>query len=129
VRAELVIKSKDFAALGTLAGKLSQQKLMISNTGFEMSRELRDREEAALIERGIAAFRGKATTAAKAFGFSNYTLREINLGSIAGDAQIMPQKMMMRAAVAASPQSESMAIEGGKTVLSLVVNGSIIMLK
>jgi predicted secreted protein len=128
VRAELIVKSKDFAVLGTLAGKLAQQKLMIVNTGFEMSRELREREEAALIERGIAAFRAKATTASKAFGFGNFALREVNLGSIGGDMPVRPKMMMMRAQVAdASPAPESMAIEGGKTTLTLSVSGSIIM--
>ncbi len=128
VRAELIIKSKDFATLGTLAGKLSQQKLMITNTGFEMSRELREREEAALIERGIDAFCSKAVIAMKSFGFANYTLREVNLGSITGDAPSVQPKMIMRS-VAAAPQAESMAIEGGKTVLTLSVNGSITMSK
>jgi predicted secreted protein len=130
VRAELIIKSKDFATLGTLASKLSQQKLMITNTGFEMSRELREREEAALIEHGIDAFCGKATTAIKSFGFANYTLREVNLGSITGDTPNMQPKMMMRSAVSSvAAQTESMAIEGGKTVLTLSLNGSINMTK
>ncbi len=128
VRAELIIKSKDFATLGTLAGKLSQQKLMITNTGFEMSRELREREEAALIERGIDAFCSKAVTAIKSFGFASYTLREVNLGNITGDAPNVQPKMMMRS-VAAASQAEPMAIEGGKTVLTLSINGSITMSK
>ncbi|TAG03207.1 MAG: DUF541 domain-containing protein [Betaproteobacteria bacterium] len=129
VRAELIVKSKDFATLGTLAGKLAQQKLMIVGTGFELSRELREREEAALIERGIAAFRAKASTASKAFGFGNFSLREVNLGSIAGNNPMpMPKAMMMRAQVAdAAP--ESMAIEGGKTTLTLTVGGSIVIMK
>jgi predicted secreted protein len=130
VRAELIIKSKDFATLGTLAGKLAQQKLMIANTGFEMSRAQRDREEAALIEGAIAAFRTKATTAAKAFGFSNYTLREVNLGSIGGDVRPQPKMMAMRAQIAsASMEADAMAIEGGKTVLTLTVSGSVLMAK
>jgi predicted secreted protein len=130
VRAELVVKSKDFAALGTLAGKLAQQKLMIVGTGFEMSRELREREEAELIERGIAAFRAKATTASKAFGFGNFSLREVNLGSISGNQPVVRQQMMaMRAKVADAEAPESMAIEGGKTTLTLSVAGSIVMSK
>jgi predicted secreted protein len=130
VRAELIIKSKDFATLGTLAGKLAQQKLMIANTGFEMSRAQRDREEAALIEGAIAAFRTKATTAAKAFGFSNYSLREVNLGSIGGDVRPQPKfAVMARAEMSASPQAEPMSIEGGKTVLTLSVSGSVTMMK
>jgi predicted secreted protein len=129
VRAELIIKSKDFATLGTLAGKLAQQKLMIANTGFEMSRGQREREEAALIESAVNAFKMKASAAAKAFGFSNYSLREVNLGSIGGDARPQPKMMAMRAASAAMEAAEPMAIEGGKTVLTLTVSGAVVMAK
>jgi predicted secreted protein len=126
VRAELVLKSKDFATLGTLAGKLAQQKLMIANTGFEMSRAQRDREEAALIESAVNAFKTKATAAAKAFGFTGFSLREVNLGSIGGDVRPMAKFAMTRAAMAeAAP--EPMSIEGGKTVLTLSVSGTVIM--
>ncbi len=129
VRAELIIKSKDFAVLGTLAGKLAQQKLMIANTGFEMSRAQREREEAALIDSAVNAFKTKATAAAKAFGFSNYGLREVNLGSIGGDVRPQPKFAMARAAVAEASSAEPMSIEGGKTVLTLAVSGSVLMMK
>jgi len=129
VRAELILKAKDFAVLGTLAGKLAQQKLMIVSSGFELSRELREREEQALIERGIAAFRSKAQTASRAFGFTSYALREVNLGSISGDARpIQPKVYAMRAASPAA-DAEPMAIEGGKVTLTLTVNGTILMSK
>lgn len=129
VRAELILKAKDFAVLGTLAGKLAQQKLMIVGAGFEMSRELREREEGALIERGIAAFRAKAQTASRAFGFGSYTLREVNLGSISGDARpIQPKVYAMRAGAPAA-DAEPVAIEGGKITLTLTVNGTVLMNK
>ena len=128
VRAELILKAKDFAVLGTLAGKLAQQKLMIVGSGFELSRELRDREEQSLIERGIAAFRGKAHTASRAFGFGNFTLREVNLGSISGDARpIQAKAYAMRASAATAADAEPMAIEGGKVTLTLTVSGSVVM--
>jgi predicted secreted protein len=129
VRAELIIKSKDFGTLGTLAGKLAQQKLMIANTGFEMSRAQREREEAALIESAVNAFKTKASAAAKAFGFSNYSLREVNLGSIGGGVQPRPQMMMAMRAKVADAEAEPMSIEGGKTVLTLSVSGSVAMTK
>jgi predicted secreted protein len=130
VRAELILKAKDFAVLGTLAGKLTQQKLMIVGSGFELSRELRDREEQALIERGIAAFRGKAQTASRAFGFSSFTLLEVNLGSISGDARpIQPKVFAMRGVAATVADAEPMAIESGKVTLTLTVGGSVVMSK
>jgi predicted secreted protein len=130
VRAELIVKSKDFATLGTLAGKLAQQKLMIANTGFEMSRAQREREEAALIELAVNAFKTKASATAKAFGFSNYSLREVSLGSIGGEIRPQPKFAMSRAVTldaAAAP--ESMPIEGGKSTLTLSVNGTVVMSK
>lgn len=128
VRAELILKGKDFGVLGTLAGKLSQQKLMIVGSAFELSRELREREERTLIERGIAAFRGKADTASRAFGFGKFTLRDVNLGSISGDNRpIQPKMYAMRAAAAPVESADQMAIEGGKVTLTLTVSGSILM--
>ncbi len=128
VRAELILKGKDFAVLGTLAGKLAQQKMMIVSSGFELSRELRESEEQSLIERGIAAFRIKAQTASRAFGFSKFSLREVNLGSITGDTRPMqPKVFAMRVASAPAADAEAMAIEGGKVTLTLTVNGSILM--
>jgi Predicted periplasmic/secreted protein len=128
VRAELVLKSKDFAALGSLAGRLAQQKLMITTSGFEISRELREREEAALIEQGIQAFRNKASTAARAFGFSSYSLREVTLGTIGGDIRPHPRPYELRAAAASvAAEAPPVAIEGGKVSLSLTVSGAIQM--
>lgn len=130
VRAELILKAKDFAVLGALAGKLAQQKLMIVSSGFELSRELREREEATLIERGIAAFRSKAQTASRAFGFGNFALREVNLGSISGDTRpIQPKVYAMRASAAPAADAEPVAIEGGKVTLTLTVNGTVLMSK
>jgi predicted secreted protein len=130
VRSELILKARDFALLGGLAGKLAQQKLLIVNSGFELSRELRETEERALIERGIAAFRYKALIASRAFGFASYSLREVNLGGISGDARpIQPKAYSMRAAAAPPADGEPMAIVGGKVSLSLTVNGTILMSK
>ena len=130
VRAELILKAKDFAVLGTLAGQLAQQKLMIVGSSFELSRELREREEAALIERGIAAFRSKAQSASRAFGFAGYALREVHLGSISGDTRPVQLKMFaMRTAAApvADADAEPLAIEGGKVTLTLTINGGVLM--
>ena len=127
---ELILKGKDFVVLGALAGKLAQQKLMIvgSGSGFELSRELRDGEEGALIARGIAAFRTKALAASWAFGFASFTLREVNLGSINGDAQpIQPKAFSLRGAAVSAADAEPMAIKGGKVTLTLTVNGSVVM--
>ena len=129
VRAELILKSRDFGTLGTLAGRLAQQKLMIVSSGFETSRELREREEAALIERGIAAFQAKARTAAQAFGFTGFTLREVNLGTIGGELRPQPRPMLARAAEMAAAPPEPVAMEAGRVTMTLSVSGSVQLVK
>ncbi|MCX8099408.1 MAG: SIMPL domain-containing protein [Casimicrobiaceae bacterium] len=131
VRAELVLKSKDFSALGALASKLAQQKLMIVSSGFEISRELREREESILIEQGIAAFQGKARTAARAFGFSNVGLLEVNLGAISSEGRALARASLARAASAeaAATAAEPLPIEGGRVILTLSVSGTVQLLR
>ncbi len=124
VRAELILKAREFGVLGTLAGKLAKEMTIASN-GFEISPELRSKEEAALIEKGAAAFRAKALAASKAFGFISYTLREINMGSLGGAAPAAPKMQMMRAA--AADVAAPMPMEPGERQLSLTVSGSIQM--
>ena len=126
VRAEIILKSKDFAALGTLVGKLSAT-LQIAGSSFEISPELRAREDAALIERGARAFQEKANAAVKAFGYAGYSIRQITLGQ-AGQSGVPRPIPMARGAMVAS-DSAPLPIESGRVSLSLTVNGSVQMRK
>ena len=127
VTGAIVLKSKDFDALGTLVGKLSQT-LQITGTGFAISPDLRARESAALIDRGARAFQDKATAAARAFGYAGYSIRQVNVGS-AGETEgrLMRAQMMDMAAVSA--KAAPMPVEAGQVTLSLSVNGSVQMRK
>ncbi len=123
VRSELILKSKDFGSLGKLSGNLSTT-LKIVGSGFEVSRELRSREEAVLLQRGLEAFQAKAKTTAQALGFSGYTLRDINIQQAqleGGNNQ--PRPMMMARAMAAD--AAPVQIEAGRTAINLTVSGSI----
>ncbi len=123
VRSDLILKSKDFGSLGKLSGNLSQS-LKIVGSGFEVSRELRSREEAILLQRGLEAFQAKAKTAAQVLGFSGYTLRDINIQQAqleGGNNQ--PRPMMMARAMAAD--AAPVQIEAGRTAINLTVSGSI----
>ena len=125
VRAELFLRSKDFAVLGKLAGKLSSS-MQISNNGFEVSPERKQSEEEKLIERGLAAFQSKAQAAAKALGFTAFTVREVNLGSAAIGGEPGPRAMLMQARTASS-DAAPMPIEAGTSALSLRVSGAVQM--
>jgi predicted secreted protein len=124
VRSDLILKSKDFGSLGKLSGNLSQS-LKIVNSGFEVSRELRSREEAVLLQRGLEAFQAKAKTAAQTLGFTSYTLREINIQQAqleGGNNNPRPMMMMARGAMA---DAAPVQIEAGRTAINLTVSGSI----
>lgn len=126
LRAEIIVKSKDFDALGALVGKLSQT-LQIAGSGFEISPELRAREGSALIERGVHAFQDKASAAAKAFGYSGYSIRQVSVGSAgqSGGGRISMARMDVDAAASQSPAA--LPVESGRVTLSLTVSGSVLM--
>ena len=125
VRAGLVLKSRDFAALGRLAGQLAQQGFMIESSGFELSKALRDREETALIDTAIAAFKAKAATAARALGYSGYALRTLQIEPVQGSSP-SPRPMLMRAAAPmAAEEAPAVPLATGRTPLQLTVQGSV----
>lgn len=124
LHAELILKSADFGALGQLAGRLAND-MVITGSGFEVSPALRSAEEARLIEAGAAAFQAKANHAVKAFGYTGYRIREIQLGS-AGQ-QSGPRPVMMRATSKSSDESVALPLESGRATLNLSVSGSVQM--
>jgi predicted secreted protein len=125
VRAELIMRSKDFGVLGKLAGKLSTS-MQISNNFFEVSPELKQSEEEKLIAQGLAAFQSKAQAATKALGFGAFGIREVHLGSAGIGGEPRPRPMMMQSRAVAA-DAAPMPIEAGPTTLSLTVNGSVQM--
>lgn len=125
VRAGLILKSHDVAALGKLAGQLAQQGLMIDSNGFEVSRALREREETALIESAIARFKAKAATAAHALGYAAYTLRTLQIEPLQGQLP-QPRPMLMRAeATMAADSAPAVPLATGRTPLQINVQGSV----
>jgi predicted secreted protein len=123
VRSDLILKSKDFGSLGKLSGNLSQSLKMVGS-GFEVSRELRSREESVLLQRGLEAFQAKAKTAAQTLGFNGYTLRDINIqqAQLEGGNNNPRPMMMARGAMA---DAAPVQIEAGRTAINLTVSGSI----
>lgn len=127
VRGSILLKSRDFDALGTLVGRLSQT-LQITGSGFEISPELRARETAALLDRGARAFQDKAVAASRAFGYSGYAIRQVNVGS-AGESGGRLLRAPMMDMNAMSKSAMPLPVEAGQVTLSLSVNGSVQMRK
>ena len=126
VRAEIVLKSRDFTALGTLVGRLSQT-LQISGSSFEISPELRTQETATLIDRGARAFQDKALATARAFGYAGYSIREVTVGN--ADQRGNPRVYNLENSVASMKVAAPMPVESGRVTLSLTVSGSLQMRK
>lgn len=119
VQAEIVLKSRDFEALGGLVGRLSQT-LQITRSGFEISSELRSRESAALLDRGARAFQDKAAAAARAFGYAGYSIRQVSIGD-AQQGDTFRAKSFAMAQMASAP----LPVQSGEVTLTLTVSGAL----
>ncbi|HKT64080.1 MAG TPA: SIMPL domain-containing protein [Burkholderia sp.] len=125
-RTEVVLESRDFAAASKLAGQLSNQ-MQVANVEFSLSPEAQRAAEQKLTTEAIKSFRARADEAAKAFGYGSYSIRDVNVG---GGRSVQPYPRMM--AMAAAPMdsakmSAPISVEGGKTTVSVTVNGSVQM--
>ncbi|MGR3907865.1 SIMPL domain-containing protein [Burkholderia sp. SR8] len=125
-RIEVVLESRDFAAASKLAGQLSNQ-MQVANVEFSLSPEAQRAAEQKLTTEAIKSFRARADEAAKAFGYSSYSIRDVNVG---GGRNVQPYPRMM--AMAAAPMdsakmSAPISVEGGKATVSVTVNGSVQM--
>jgi len=128
VRAEMILKSQNFEVLARLAGRLTSAsgQMTVSSNHFEVSPTLRDQVEMRLLERGAAAFRGKATAAAKAFGYRDYEIQTVRIG---GNGAPPPSPRPMLRASAMVAESGPVPLEGGRVTISLGVSGSVRMLR
>ncbi len=121
-RAELILESKDFGAASKLAGELSRQ-MAVSNVSFSLSREAREAEEQRLLAEAAKAFTTRATQAAKAFGFSGYAVKQLDLSG-SGTVTPMPRAYAM-AAPAMEAKAADLPLEGGKSSVSVSVRGTV----
>ena len=123
-RAEVILESRDVAAVSKLAGQLANQ-MQVQNIGFSLSREARQAAEAKLTEQAVASFRDKAQTTTKLFGYGSYTIRNVQVGGVGA----VPPQPRMYAAKAMMAEAAPVPIEGGKAQVTVSVNGSVQMLK
>lgn len=121
-RGEILLQSKDFAAVSELAAKFADQ-MPIANLSFSVSPEARAKQEEALLESAAKAFRDRAQALASAFGFSGYDVKEINLGGAGTRFEAAPRAMMM----AKAADSVAVPLEGGTERITVTVRGSIFL--
>ena len=122
--ASLIVEGRDMTAISQLAGKI--QTLSITRVGYGLARETCEKLEAETTAQAIARFRERAQAQAALFGFTGFSIREVQVSSEGGS---MPMPQVMRARVAGAPMmaDEALPVEAGKTTVSSSVSGSVQM--
>lgn len=118
---EVVLEGRDMSGIAQLAGRLTT--LTVARVAYALARETREKAEAEASAQAIARFRVRAGDHAKQFGYSGYTIREVNVGT-ESPVQPMLRARAMSAAVAAD---ESIPVEAGKASVTVNVSGSVVM--
>ncbi|CAN5896797.1 hypothetical protein BH11PSE8_BH11PSE8_12490 [soil metagenome] len=123
--AELVIEGRDIQAIAQLAGRIGT--LTIARVAYNLSRELREKSESDVTGQAIAAYRAKAAEYTRQFGYTSYTIREVNVNANEQGGMV---PMMMRAKAMSAPSAdEALPVEAGKGTVTVTVNGTVQMSK
>ena len=120
--AEVIVEGRDMAAIGQLTGRITT--MTIARVAYRLSREASQRVEGDVVAGAIAAFRAKAESYAKLFGYGAYAVREVNVSS--NDQQPVPMAMARIQTASASP-ADALSVEPGKALVTATVNGTIQM--
>ena len=123
--AELIVEGRDMQAIGQLSGRITT--LTINRVGYALSRELREKSEGEVAAQAIARYRAKAADYARQFGYTGFTIREVNVSG--NEQQPMPRAMAMSARAMSAPADEALPVEPGKGVVTVNVSGTVQMTK
>ena len=125
IRAEVVLESRDFKAVGALAGTL-QPVLKVGAMTFSLSRTAREATEAALTTEALARFQDKARAIAKALGFPGYTLGQV---TVHGEGPVRPPIAYRASAMALTDGAAGGPVptEGGKSTVTIQVAGTVVL--
>lgn len=120
--AEIVVEGRDMAAIGQLTGRITT--MTVARVGYRLSREANRKVEGDIAAEAIAAFRAKAASYAKQFGYGALEIREVNVSTSEPQGGPMP---MMRAQAMKAPSDEALSVEPGKATVTATVNGTVQM--
>ena len=120
-RASVVLQGRDFARITQAAARASA--LAVAGMGFGLSREQRERLEGQAQAQAIARFRAKAGEIARAFGFADYSLREVSVSSDEQSDTPRPYALGRVAMAATAPVAPP--VEPGRGIVHVTVSGSI----
>ena len=121
---ELVLEGRDFARITTTAARISS--MTIGQVAFSLSPQQSSKVEREAQTLAIENFKTQAADLTRAFGFADYTLREVSVNSNSYAPGPRPRMMAMEAKsdmVGGSP----IAVEAGKSTVTVNVSGSVQM--
>ena len=121
--AELLVSGKDAGTIAQLTGRI--QTMTIARLGYSLSREAREKVEADVAAQAITRWRAKAGQMSQQFGYSGYSVREVNVAT--NDPPQYPVQPTMKAARASTAADESLPTEAGKSEVTATVNGAVQM--
>lgn len=116
---DLQLSGRDIGRVAATAGRI--QGMVITSTGYSLSRELREKHEQELIGQAVQAWRRRAAEIARQFGYAGYVLGEVQVHTSEGET-VRPMPMMR---VAAAMDSAPLPTEAGKGSVGATVQGSV----
>ena len=121
---ELVLEGRDFARITNTAARISS--MSIAQVAFSLSPQQRSKVERDAQTLAIENFKTQAADLTRAFGFADYTLREVSVNSNSYAPGPRPRMMAMEAKSAMVGDSP-IAVEAGKSTVTVNVSGSVQM--
>ena len=121
---ELVLEGRDFARITSTAARITS--MTIAQVAFSLSPQQRSKVERDAQTLAIENFKTQAADLTRAFGFADYTLREVSVNSNSYAPGPRPRMMAMEAKSAMVGDSP-IAVEAGKSTVTVNVSGSVQM--
>ena len=100
--------------------------MTIRQVAFDLSREQRTKVERNAQTQAIENFKAQAADLTRAFGFGSYTLREVSVNSNSQSPGPRPRMMAMQSK-SAMEDAAPIAVEAGKSTVTVNVSGSVQM--
>ena len=123
VRQNISLKSKNMTQLSQLLGGL-QRQMKLSSIGFDVSKEQRQAHTDRLIDEALSAYDKRASQVASKIKGGGYRIVNMNI-STSGSESPRPYMAMRAMAAEADFAGVSPQTEGGKSTLTVRVNGTI----
>ena len=121
LHSELVLESRDTAAVSELLGQLQQMRLAVGGVAQLPSPETRRKVEDEATREAISAFRQRAAVVAEVFG-KPYKIRHL---SIQQSGQMPPMPMLRAGRAAMAADAAPMPLEAGESLVTTSVSGQI----